>query len=408
MSLKCFLTVAYEIDDPSLHTRLFVKYPFPATNAHEQKSTYIARFVMNNDGPEMDFMRILSAAAPCRSPKYYFGDICLKTGVALLITERLEVPAHTSDFGPYEYEPFPYKSVDYLLDEPLQYYEAMTRNIAELAAWGKIGKLGGNIEEVFPPPQHPAAYSLGTEKRVETYMAFLADHARCLVPATMRTAQVRESMKTVLGEVERAQKAILDTLFAQRAYCGFTHQNMNTDNATFWRDADGRVHSGFIDWGRFKKDNFARALSNGYMCTDLCETLQQHDEHLIRTYIAAFNAAAEGKATPLDFDVMWKQYLLSWLLLGLSAVDMPRQICYLCGPNTALEQWATIRDYKDARVFNMPQYMNGCVAIVRNFAHYFCTKQLAAFWAEWKRENLEEVPGEYSLSLKKSKVVDVS
>jgi hypothetical protein len=245
----------------------------------------------------------------------------------------------------------------------------------------------------------------------------------------------------VLGEVERAQKAILDTLFAQRAYCGFTHQNMNTDNATFWRDADGRVHSGFIDWGRFKKDNFARALSNGicspsigdtaecsrthiagrsllltrvpgssagYMCTDLCETLQQHDEHLIRTYIAAFNAVAEGKATPLDFDVMWKQYLLSWLLLGLSAVDMPRQICYLCGPNTALEQWATIRDYKDARVFNMPQYMNGCVAIVRNFAHYFCTKQLAAFWAEWKRENLEEVPGEYSLSLKKSKVVDVS
>ena len=38
-----------------------------------------------------------------------------------------------------------------------------------------------------------------------------------------------------------------------------------------------QVHSGFIDWGRFKKDNFARALSNGYMCTDLCEMLQQHD-----------------------------------------------------------------------------------------------------------------------------------
>jgi hypothetical protein len=62
-----------------------------------------------------------------------------------------------------------YKSVDYLLDEPLQYYEAMTRNIAELAAWGKIGKLGGNIEEVFPPPQHPAAYFLGTEKRERTH-----------------------------------------------------------------------------------------------------------------------------------------------------------------------------------------------------------------------------------------------
>mmetsp|Transcript_86904 Transcript_86904/g.202307 ORF Transcript_86904/g.202307 Transcript_86904/m.202307 type:complete len:353 (-) Transcript_86904:67-1125(-) len=336
-------------------------------------------------GPELDFARILSAGAPMRCPKYYFGDICLKTGTCILITEKLDLPPADANFGPYELEPVPYKSVDYLLDKPFWYYDAMTRNIARLAAWGKSGKFGKDIMQIFPPPQHPAAYFMGTKKRVEMFLWFLNENAPVLVPPEIRDAEFIETMLSLLPEVERCQKEILDFLFADPNYCGFTHQNMNTDNAIFWRDDEGNLQSGFIDWGRFKQDNFARGLSNGYMCTDLAELMQHKDEHLIRSYIGEY--IAEG-GPHLEFDVFWEHYMLSWLLLGLSAVDLPRQI-FMCGSkHVTPEGWGSIKHYKDPRIFRMPNYNNGMVAIVRNFAHYWKLKELPRFWNRWKKKHL--------------------
>eukprot|EP00415_Alexandrium_ostenfeldii_P004062 UN4062 len=162
---------------------------------------------------------------------------------------------------------------------------------------------------------------------------------------------------------------------------------MNTDNAIFWRDEAGNLESGFIDWGRFKQDNFARGLSNGYMCTDLAEFMQEHDKRLIRNYIAEY----VGEGGPMvDFDTIWEHYMLSWLLLGLAAVDLPRQI-FMCGSKHVVpEAWPYIHDYKDPRVFHMPNYNNGMVAIVRNFAYYWKFKDLAGFWNGWKKKHLPQ------------------
>ena len=284
------------------------------------------------------------------------------------------------DSGPYEYEPIPYKSVDYLLDDPYSYYHAMTVNIARLAAWGKQTS---QVSNVFDPPGYPPAFFLGTRKRVEHYQWFLREVGTCLVPADMRTPEDARSMLVNLPEVEMCQTEILDYLFAHQDYCGFTHQNMNTDNASFWRDEQGRVQSGFIDWGRFKQDNFARGLTNGYMCTDLCEFLQAEDERLVRAFAGAYNEAGGS----LDADRLWEQYLVAWLLLGLSIVDLPRQILFT-SPHTTEDGWKTIDDYKDPRIFHMPNYTNGTVAMCRNFACYWHSKDLGSVWQTWKAKHL--------------------
>ena len=121
---------------------------------------------------------------------------------------------------------------------------------------------------------------------------------------------------------------------------------MNTDNASFWRDEEGKVQSGFIDWGRFKQDNFARGLTNGYMCCDLCEFVQENDKKLVQSFADTTNAEG-GK---IDGKVLWEQYLLSWLLLGLSIVDLPRQILFT-SPHTTEAGWKLITDYKDPREY---------------------------------------------------------
>jgi len=395
MSLKCFIHVEYEKPDPELHTDLFVKYPFPASNSHERKSVYIARFILNNDGPEMDFARILSSGAPMKCPKYYFGDICTETATALLITERLPLPGQSVDFGPYELESIPYKSVDYLLDRPFDYYDAMTKNISCLAAWGKCGKLGADIEKVFPPPAHPAAYFMQTRKRIdESFLPCVYQYATCLFPEEIvgKHGEVREdewfvaTLRRVMPEVEKAQGTILDYLFYNEDYCGFTHQNMNTDNAMFWRDENGDVCSGFIDWGRFKRDNFARGLSNGYMCCDLCELVQQSDREWITNFIDILGKEGGPK---LDFNVFWEHYMLAWLLQGLPSVDLFRQLALTGSPFMTPEGWKLIPSYKDPRVFRLPQYQNGMTAIMRNFVYYWRCKNLPAFWEKWKSTNLD-------------------
>jgi hypothetical protein len=298
----------------------------------------------------------------------------------LLITEKLELPPADADFGPFEYEPIPFKSVDYLLDDPYAYYEAMTVNIAKLAAWGKQTP---RVSDVFDPPGYPPAFFLGTRKRVEHYQWFLREVGSCLVPEALRTDDDSRSMLRWLPEVEMCQTELLDFLFADADYCGFTHQNMNTDNASFWRDEQGRVQSGFIDWGRFKRDNYARGLTNGYMCTDLCEFLQAEDEKLVRAFAAAYNGAGGS----LDASRLWEQYLVAWLLLGLSIVDLPRQILFT-SPHTTQEGWKRIKSYKDPCIFHMPNYTNGTVAMCRNFAYYWHTKDLGGLWQKWKVENL--------------------
>jgi len=383
MSMKCFLHCEYKEAEEGLHAKLFCKYPFPCESEADRKVRYISRFLLNNDGPELDFARILSAGAPMRCVKYYYGDICLNTATVLLITEKLDLPSHTSDFGPYELEPIPFKSVDYLLDDPFPYYVAMTRNVARLAAWGWNGKLGKDIHTVFPPPEYPTAFFLGSKKRAQEVIVFTKECAPQLFPPGCCDKWFEDSLLETIVEVERAQRDILSFLFEAESYCGFTHENMNTDNAIFWRDEKGKVESGFIDWGRFKRNNMARGLTTGYMCTDMVEFMQERDRDLIKVFVDEFN---ESGGPTIKFETFWEHYLLSWLLLGLLAVDMPHQI-WIGSVYTGPEGWADIKDYKDPRVFRMPNYSNGNLAMLRNFVAYWKGKDLPAFWKKWREAN---------------------
>ena len=198
-----------------------------------------------------------------------------------MFAHNREAPTTSSrrGFGPYEYEPIP-TSRSTILDLPYDYYEQMTINIAKLAAWGKKTP---QVLDAFERPSYPAAFFMGTAPRVKHYQRFLSEIATCLVPKEMRTEEDAKSMLRWLPEVEYCQRSILEYLFSDPNYCGFTHQNMNTDNASFWRDEEGKVQSGFIDWGRFKQDNFARGLTNGYMCCDLCEFIE-NDKKLVQSF----------------------------------------------------------------------------------------------------------------------------
>ena len=382
---KCFITVEYAREDAGmLSTELFCKYPFPTSQLTPagRKALYAMRFFMNNDAPELDFMRILSRGAPSFGPRYAFGDICLETGTCLLITEKLEVPPHGTDVGPYELESIPFKSVDYLLDEPFAYYEAITSAAARLAAWGKSEK---RVQHIFPPPMYPIAYIMSTKRKLPSFFDFLFEVAPSLTPAALQTDWLRRTVLEVLPDVERHQKAILTYLYADPDCCGFIHPNMNLDNGLFWRDDAGKLEAGFIDWGRFRNSNYMIGLVNGYMCCDECEMLVGKDSALLEAFARAHKLA--GGPT-LDVATLREHYLLAWLHLGLTCIAVIDEI-YEFGALVGLDKagWKTVEDYKDPRIFSMPNYRVGMVHMIRTFVYIWHHHDLPAFWHNWKSEN---------------------
>eukprot|EP00747_Dinoflagellata_sp_TGD_P179093 gnl/TRDRNA2_/TRDRNA2_29280_c0_seq1.p1 gnl/TRDRNA2_/TRDRNA2_29280_c0~~gnl/TRDRNA2_/TRDRNA2_29280_c0_seq1.p1 ORF type:complete len:145 (-),score=27.66 gnl/TRDRNA2_/TRDRNA2_29280_c0_seq1:61-438(-) len=112
--------------------------------------------------------------------------------------------------------------------------------------------------------------------------------------------------------------------------------------------------------------------------------IQERDEDLIRAFIDSFQTAGGPR---LKFDTFMEHYYLSWLLQGLAAVDLPRQIFLIGSEYVTPEKLPDIPTYRDPRIFAMPMYNNGMIAIAREFVHYWVQKDLPAFWARWRKAN---------------------
>jgi len=388
--LKARLKVKYEKPSEELHEKLFCKYPFQPNEETFRNSWQWITF-SNNDGPEIDFARMLSAGAPFKCPKYYFGDICPISGANILITECLDFPEEGADYGPWELEPIPHKAVDYLLDDPFSYYAAIVRNSARLAAWGYTGKLGKDVLVQFHPPTVPVMFAMGVKMKIPKYLKFVREVAPQLFDQSWFSQEFEDSLNDCLLDVEKSQKAIYEYLYTKdQAMIGLTHQNMNIDNAFFWRDGEGNIESGFIDWGRFKQGNYSESLINGFSCCDLPDFTVAQGRNLIQVFCDVF--AEEAVPGVVTFDKMWEHYMLSWTVQCLFLVNLADFGIYPAWHWTRPEEWKNIKDYTDPRVYNMPNTNCGWVAMLRQFTWQFKKNGLADFWKKWRLEKLGPKP----------------
>jgi len=389
--LKAVIDCKYEKPSEDLHEKLFCKYPFPVT---EQSFTGFWSWacMTNNDAPEIDFARLLSAGAPMRTPKYYFGDICSKSGLSLLITECFAFPEEDADFGPMELEPIPHKAVDYLLDDPFAYYDGIVRNAAKLAAWGWNGKLGKDVMKTFPPPDLPSMFSMGVKLKIPKFLTFVRNVAPHLFPPDYADEKLEKSLYDTLLDIEGCQKELYDYLYADKNLIGLTHQNMNIDNAFFWRDENGKLESGFIDWGRFRQENYVTGLINGFTCCDLPSMLHGRDRELLQNFCEEF--AKHHRPGVVTFERLWEHYMVNWCIQCLFLVNLADMGIYPSWEHTQPECWATIRDYKDPRVYHMPNCNCGWVAMLRQFTVAWKAKDIPAWWLQFRRKNCKTLTPE--------------
>lgn len=219
-----------------------------------------------------------------------------------------------------------------------EYYYAHIRTLAQFFAWHKqVRETTNQVEQMFQDPQmmghlkaiHDLAKTWGpynSKQRDQKWEQSLADPGvQALAFSTSFPPNVAESYLS-LGEKlvrekakhcfpkEFTQDAYLDRFFNEAYemgnYCcamsyysmvipefySIAHPNAQIDNAFYWRDGEGNVQCGLLDFGGVGFMPIPTAIANGWIGAE-SDMMDEHEERLIQAFIDEY-----AKITGFRFD----------------------------------------------------------------------------------------------------------
>jgi hypothetical protein len=250
---KLFLTVEYARAEPGLHTALFAKFSRDFSDERRDRQ----RREMQSEVPFAMLTR--RPGFPIRVPAAYFADYHAETGTGLVITERIA-------YGEGAIEPHRRKCIDHLtMAEPLPYYRQVVTALARLCAAHKAGSLAPDINDRFPfdPVTGTADAIRYDTARLQAELDFcfgFAHRAPQLLPPEVRTAEFHAKMTRDAFRIREHEAVLQRYLTGNHDLIALCHWNAHIDNCFFWRDGDGGLHSGLIDWGRVGQITFGSIL----------------------------------------------------------------------------------------------------------------------------------------------------
>jgi hypothetical protein len=275
---KVVLSVEYDTPATDLPTELFVKFSRDLDNPVRDRGK-------TQMGPEVRFAALSCAPGfPIAAPRVLFGDYERATGTGILITERIK-------FGSNGIERQYHKCLDYEMPEPLAHYRALLTAVARLAGTHRSGRLPAHLTGHFP--LDVAAATVGERaalsiERVDRRVTQLTDFARAhpgLLPANVASPDFLARLREDAPRVAREEDTIACQLAGDTDYVALCHWNANVDNAWFWRDADGVLHCGLMDWGCVSQMNVGMAIW-GAMSGAETDLWERHLGELLELFVA--------------------------------------------------------------------------------------------------------------------------
>mmetsp|Transcript_87489 Transcript_87489/g.265473 ORF Transcript_87489/g.265473 Transcript_87489/m.265473 type:complete len:510 (-) Transcript_87489:45-1574(-) len=344
---KALFHVEYEKPDEMLDTRLFMKQPYPLWENQQQ------RFISEGQGKfgdcfggEISFYRFLSPHVPFPVPKLYFGDLNRESTEACIINYAVEWPEEgKQQYGPYEVLPPCGKCEDYELKDPHLYYFAMVQRLGTFSGLASAGKLGpekdkvhwwdsGPKKDVFILPGFP-----GIEQTTRTFIEDIAPH---IWPEKVRKKTFLDTLVAQLSLVNEVTPAIAEYLYKDPLYVGLHHQNGNTDNAYFYRNADGELEAGMLDWGSTAPMSYASAFQ-GTFTSALGDMLAEYDDRFVRAWLDAYHATG---APTLDYEELLYRYRLATCVSVYGCCSSSMQ----WAKPEAKPFWAGFKTYNDEQI----------------------------------------------------------
>jgi len=329
--VKALLSVEYERDAPGLARDLFVKF---SRNFHDKVrdsgSYHMPSEVrLANLSRDPDF--------PVAVPKCFFADIEQATLTGVIITERI-------GYGQGAIEPHHPKCMDHLLPDPLAHYSSLVANLARLSGTHRSGRLGKTVERDFPfdldmlvARRPPFDLSL-LVKRIGRLAEFILQYPH-LFPAHIADRAFLAEFCAAAPLVANQQEEMLRFLYGRPDMIALCHMNANIDNAWFWREPDGALRSGLIDWGSVGQISVAQSI---WGCIGAAEP-ETHDRHLekLLELFAAEYARAGGPL--LDPGELAQHLEMHVMMSALHMTTAPPAILReLPDPHTAADRFDPI------------------------------------------------------------------
>lgn len=389
---KAFLTVEYEKEDPELHKELFVKMPWTVGGESKEMGgdkLWRAKISCNvdNDGQEVTVYRMLGPLFPFHIPKYYFADICRANTNFILVTEKLLFGKKgQTEFKPMEFQPLAEKYFDFQLPIALRsdMYYSLVRAQARMAAWERLGyfdKVPGETRGHhmappllmgFPRQVDPAKRQ---ELRVQSEMVqavwrdFLQDKGKKCYPKQFSEEKFVKALVECVEDafVYRDDMGLYHHFFPDMV--GMMHTNLQSDNAYYWRDEEGKLDCGIIDWGGLSPGHIVHRLS-GMITSALGEVLDEHEDMLLWTFVSEFFKEC---GILIDFGELKRQWHLSYNTYVYSCGFNIIQEVYRQVPKGEWETINTLMDKRSAGNWNTRCYV------------FMILHMLKYLWIRWKR-----------------------
>lgn len=313
---KVALSVEYDRRTADLHTHLFVKFSRdfddPVRDRGRTQMESEVRFASLARAPQF----------PIAVPRPEFADYHCGSGSGILITERI-------NFGANGIERQYHKCLDYEMPAPLEHYRALLTALARLAGTHRSGRLPAEQTAHFPLDvqaatvgDRPPLSMDRLERRVNQLAEFIDTHPG-LVPAGVGSPEFLVRLADEVPRLARYEDAVADHLAADADYVALCHWNANIDNAWFWRDGDGTLRCGLMDWGCVTQMNLGMALW-GAMSGAETEMWAVHLDDLLELFAAEFQRCGGPRLEP---DRLRRHTLLYAAVMGVAwLLDVPALI----------------------------------------------------------------------------------
>lgn len=275
---KALLSVQYDRPGPGLPTDLFVKFSRDLDDPIRDRGK-------TQMEPEVRFAALSRAPGfPIAVPCVLFGDYHRQSGTGILITERIT-------FGRNGIEPHYDKCLDYLMPDALDHYRALLTALARLAGTQRSGRLPAGPTADFPVDlraatvgERPVLHADKLRRRLDQLAEFTGNHPG-LLPANVARPEFLGRLRSDMPRFAAAEDTVMTGLAADPDYIALCHWNANVDNAWFWRDADGALQCGLLDWGCVSQLNLGMAIW-GAMSAAETDLWDRHLESLLGVFAA--------------------------------------------------------------------------------------------------------------------------
>lgn len=330
---KLFLSLEYQQPKPDLPTALFVKFSRDFDDAIRDRAK-------NQLDAEVR-LALLSRTPgfPVAVPACLFADYHQESGTGVLITERIA-------FGKDGIEPLYEKCMDTEMPAPLEHYKALLKAVGGLAGTHWAGRLAENIPVLFPFDADVACTSdriRYTEQqllnRVARYSDFVVSYPQ-LLPAKISATTFITQLQTDIPRFLKHESVIRKILYSQPLFIALCHWNANVDNAWFWRNNQGELECGLMDWGHVGQMSIALALWGALSAAEV-ELWDRHLDDLLALFVAEFQRCG---GPVLNVEELKTHLLMFVALMGLAwLMDAPALI------QKQIPDLASIKDRFDVR-----------------------------------------------------------